>query len=143
MGDAMRYFYYSLIAMLFYGVAPLFAKAGLHGMSPIQAMAIRSLIVCVALYAGILLSGQGWVLMGLKAKGTLFITLEALSAGLIAHLAYFAALKAGQASRVVPIIAAFPLVAFLGAVWFFSEKVTAARVAGALCIVVGVWLIRS
>ena len=37
----MRYLYYSLIAMLFYGMAPLFARVGLYGMSPLQAMALR------------------------------------------------------------------------------------------------------
>lgn len=139
----MKYLYYSLVAMLFYGIAPLFAKAGLSGMSPIQAMALRSLVVCIALYAGILLSGQGWMFTGLKLKGILFISLEALCAGLVGHLAYFAAMKAGQASRVVPIVSAFPLIAFMGAVFFFSEKVTAAKVAGIPCIVAGVWLIRS
>ena len=139
----MKYLYYSLVAMLFYGMAPLFARVGLHGMSPLQAMALRSLVVCVALFAGLLVAGRGAILTGWGLKGTLFITLEALSAGLIGHLAYFAALRSGQASRVVPIVAAFPLVAFLGAVLFLSEKVTAARLAGAIFIVLGVWLIRS
>ena len=139
----MKYLYYSLIAMLFYGIAPLFAKAGLSGMSPLQAMALRSLVVCVSIYAGILFSGRGWLLTGWSARGALFITLEALCAGLVGHLAYFAAMKAGQASRVVPIVSAFPLIAFAGAVFFFSEKVTAAKIAGVLFVIAGVWLIRS
>ncbi len=78
----MKYLYYSLIAMFFYGIAPLFAKAGLSGISPIQAMALRSLVVCVGIYAGILLSGRGSLLTGWSARGALFITLEALCAGL-------------------------------------------------------------
>ena len=46
-----------------------------------------------------------------------------------------------EASRVVPIVGAFPLVTFFIAVVVLSEKITLLKVLGALFIVAGVGLL--
>ena len=56
-------------------------------------------------------------------------------------MAMVLALERGDASQVVPISAAYPIVTLLLAVLFLSEPITAARLTGVLLVVVGVILV--
>ena len=61
----------------------------------------------------------------------------------LGQLALFKALKFGEASRVVPIAASYPLVTVILAALFLGEKLTVPKVAGVLCIVVGIGLVSG
>jgi transporter family protein len=61
----------------------------------------------------------------------------------LGHLAYFYAIKYGMISRVIPIASAFPLVAMVGGLLLFSERIGWERLLGAIMIVVGIIIIRS
>lgn len=50
----------------------------------------------------------------------------------------YIALGSGEASKVVPITAAYPAVTLIGAALFLSEDITAAKVAGMLLVLAGV-----
>jgi len=67
---------------------------------------------------------------------------EGVIASVIGHFAYFWALRLGSVSQVVPITSAFPLVALLWGLAFLGERITLARIAGALMITAGVLIIR-
>ena len=50
----------------------------------------------------------------------------------------YIALGNGEASKVVPITAAYPAVTLVGAALFLSEDITAGKVAGMLLVLAGV-----
>jgi bacterial/archaeal transporter family protein len=54
---------------------------------------------------------------------------------------FFYALTQGEASTVVPMSSAYPLVTLVGAALFLSEQITIARVVGAILVVAGVIVI--
>ncbi len=70
------------------------------------------------------------------------ICAEGIVASLLGHLAYFYAIKYGMISRVIPITSAFPLIALLGGLFLFSERIGWDRLLGTIMIVVGIIIIR-
>jgi transporter family protein len=130
------------VAMLFWGIAPIFGKLGLGSIQPLAALTIRSLVICSILLLAVTLSGQWSSVTGAAVKDVGYIALEGICAALFAQLAYYYALKYGDVGRVSPIVAAFPLVAvFLGIV-FLGEKLTVYKVIAALLIVSGITLLK-
>lgn len=135
-------YWLAVIAMLFWGIAPIFAKLGLGSIQPLAALTIRSLIICAILLITITISGQWSSITGAAPKDVGFIAFEGICAALFAQLAYYYALKYGDVGRISPIAAAFPLVAvFLGIV-FLGEKLTLYKAIAALLIVSGIMLLK-
>lgn len=130
------------IAMLLWGIAPLFAKLGLAGAQPLAALTIRSLIITAILVIVVSITGQWGSVSGVTAKTIIFIALEAICAALLGQLAYYYAIKFDEIGRVSPLAAAFPLVALFLGIIFLGEKVTILKVAAASLIVAGVILLR-
>ncbi len=65
-----------------------------------------------------------------------------LIAGFLGQLTLYNALKAGEASIVVPISATYPLVTLIIAVLILGESVTLAKVLGIVLVICGVALLR-
>ena len=136
------YYLFALLAAFFMGLAPIFGKTGLQNISPPVALTIRSFII-----SGIMMGYLAWsndfnVLRDIKISSWGFIALEGICAALLGQLFYYQALKSGEASMVVPLIASFPLFTFILASIFLGDKITLAKVGGLLLIVSGVVLIR-
>ena len=68
--------------------------------------------------------------------------LQGICAALLSQLFYYHALKSGEPSIVVLIIAIFPLFTFIIATIFLGDKITLSKVGGILFIVLGVVLLR-
>ncbi len=138
----MNEYVFAGIAMVFWGVAPVFGKLGLGELPPLAALTVRSLVISAILVAAVTVKGQWGFVAGATARDAAFIALEGICAALLGQLAYYYALKIGEVSRVSPVAAAFPLVALAVGVLFLGEKVTAAKVVAALLIVAGVALMK-
>lgn len=140
---------YALIAVLAWGLAPLFDKFLARELSPWTIVLIRTLaaMVIIAVYA----IGSGaiaelralpeksispWVIVGAAV-------VSAMLGGLIGQLAHYQALSMADASRVVPITSTYPLIAALAAIAVYREPLTWPKMAGALLIVVGVVLVSG
>jgi bacterial/archaeal transporter family protein len=132
---------FAFVAMLLWGLAPLLGKLGLGGLEPLAALTIRSGVITVILVAFVLATGKGGAVMSAQPRDVLFICLEGLCAALLGQLAYYYALKYGELSKVTPVVAAFPLVAFLLGLIVLGEKLTWAKGAGALFVAVGIALL--
>lgn len=130
------------IAMVFWGIAPIFGKLGLGGIQPLAALTIRSLIISAILVIAVSVSGQWGNVTGVTSKDAAFIALEGVCAALLGQLAYYYALKFGEVGRVSPIVAAFPLVALCLGIVFLGEKVTFIKLIAALLIVAGIVLLK-
>lgn len=130
------------IAMVFWGIAPIFGKLGLGGIQPLAALTIRSLIISAILLIAVTASGQWGHVGGVTAKDAAYIALEGICAALLGQLAYYYALKFGEVGRVSLIVAAFPLVALFLGIIFLGEKLTILKLVAALLIVTGIVLLN-
>jgi transporter family protein len=132
----------AIIAMIFWGIAPIFGKIGLSKTSPLLGLAIRTFIISIILVIIIFATGTYKEFSTVSLRSVSFLALEGIFAALIGHFAYFYALKLGETSKVVPIVSAFPVITVLIAILFLSEKMTAFKGGGIFLIIAGIYLLR-
>lgn len=138
----MNYVLFALLAALMFGLAPIFSKIGLEGVNPGIALTIRSSVITVVMLAWVMFSGGLDALSDVGPRGWFFLALDGISAALLGQLFYYYALKSGEASIVVPVVAAFPIFTLIVAAFLLGERVTAAKAIGLLMVVGGVVLVR-
>ncbi|MFH1867848.1 MAG: EamA family transporter [Candidatus Omnitrophota bacterium] len=131
-------FLYAIIVMVCWGLAPVFAKLGLAKLPPLTAVTFRNTFIGITFLSAFLFSGQIKSVMNSDIKSVLLILAEAVLAGLIGQYFYYKAVKVWEASRVVPIVGAYPLVSFIVAIIFLSEKITITKSIGAALVITGV-----
>lgn len=140
-GDFMNYFIFALLAAFFFGLAPIFGKLGLESIDPALALTIRSFVISGIMLGWLLFNRDVIPLTQVSMNTWILIAAEGICAALIGQLFYYYALKGGQPSAVVPIVATFPLFAFLLATAFLGDKVTITKVGGLLFVIVGIILL--
>lgn len=132
---------YALLAALLWGSAPVLEKLGLVKISPLAGLAIRTITITIILVAIALFTDMTKEIVRVDSRSLFFLVVSGIIAGLLGMLAYFKALKCWEASRVVPIVGAYPLFAFLFALLFLGEKLTLQKALGVLLVVSGVFLL--
>lgn len=131
----------SLIGMICWGIAPVFAKIGLKNIDPFTGLVLRSFITSgiIALYTS---SGHPIVkFKDITIYGLLFIGLEAIFSTLVGDIAYYAAIKKGNVSLVTMIMSASPVVTLITAMYLLGEQITITKIIGALLVILGIVLI--
>jgi len=135
-------FLFALLTALFWGAATVLDKLALARLQPLLGVAIRSM--AIALVAGVALAvslrERAWT--GVDARSWFFIIMSGMFSGLIGQWTYYKALKYAEATRVVPIVGGYPLVAFILAVVLLGESITAQKLSGAALVVAGIVLLR-
>lgn len=140
----MSAFLWALLTAGIWGIVPVMEKAGLAGsVPPTVGVMIRSLgvaagflLLSVAMPPWQALRGVGWPTVWLLAGGGLL-------ASVVGQLAFYHALKHGALNQVTPVAGAYPLIAALLGWLLLREPLTAPRLLGVLCVVLGVVLLRS
>lgn len=140
---------YALIAVLAWGLAPIFDKLLARELSPWTIVLIRTFAAMIIITVYAVVSGSlaelralpekqisPWALIGAAVA-------SALLGGLIGQLANYQALALADASRVVPMTSTYPLVAALAAIAIYREPVTPHKIVGALLIVAGVIMVSG
>ncbi len=136
-------FFFAILTALLWGVAPVFEKIGISGgIAPYLGVVIRSISVAFIGLAGLLLMGRTAEFSSIDLKSAAFLVAGGLFAGFFGEYTYYSALKAGDASLVVPVAAAYPLITLIISVLFFHEAFTLSKAAGILMVVGGVVLLR-
>lgn len=138
----MEFFTLVILAAIFWGIAPVFAKVGLVKADPLVALSIRTFVIGAILLVVCLVMGKLPSIGQLPLRDVLFIGAEGICASLLGHFAYYWALKLGNASDAVPMISAYPVITVLVAVLFLGEKMTGGKAAGMALIAAGVFLIK-
>lgn len=138
----MNYVIFALLAALFFGLAPIFGKLGIEGVNPVLALCLRSFVISGIMLFWLLLNADISPVTSVSAKVWALIALEGICAALIGQLFYYYALKSGDPSVVVPLIATFPLFTFILATTFLGDKITLTKVGGLAFILMGIFLIR-
>lgn len=131
----------ALFGAICWGLAPVAGKVGLAGVDPVVALALRTLMASALVFGFLAGTGSWSYLDAIPLRAWLPIGVEALLATLAGDLAYYAALKHGDASAVALVMSASPLVTVAAAAWWLGEPLSWPRLAGAVLIVAGVILV--
>jgi transporter family protein len=132
--------FWAFLAALFAALTAIFAKVGVEDLNPDLATFLRTLVVLVALGSILLATGQFKSPGRLPPRSILFLVLSGLGTG-ASWVAYFRALKLGDAARVAPVDKlSVALVAVLG-VLLLGERLSGANWIGVSLIVLGAILV--
>ncbi|SHH91285.1 transporter family protein [Sporobacter termitidis DSM 10068] len=134
-------YFFAIIGMICWGIAPFFAKMGLENVNPVVGLSVRTFFTAAVILLWLTFSGSIGELRNIPARTLLLLIVEALLATLIGDLAYFAALKRGSASIVMLIMSCSPVVTILCAILFLHERLTFTNLLGACLAIVGLILI--
>lgn len=123
---------------LFAGLTAILAKCGIGQTDSTVATAIRTVIVLAFSWIMAAIT-DAWPTDSIGGKTLLFLVLSGMSTG-TSWLCYFKALQTGDINKVVPIDKSSTVLTVLLAFFFLSEPISAASIAGVVCIAVGTWL---
>ena len=140
---AMKPFLWALAAAVVWGCVPVIEKIGLSKMPVVPGLFYRCIGVIIG--AGILLifrAPQIRAALTSSPAGVPYVVIGGFLASVVGQLCFYHALKTGQASQVVPLAAAYPLISFILGVLFLHENMTAIKVGGLACIILGTILLR-
>ncbi|MCB1517220.1 MAG: EamA family transporter [Hyphomicrobiaceae bacterium] len=141
MGNLLdQYWFWALLAAVFAALTAIFAKVGVTELHPDYATFLRTIVVLVVL--GLIVAGTGvWRISGpVPLRSWIFLILSGLGTG-ASWLAYFRAMKLGDAARVAPLDKlSIVLVAIFG-VLFLGEKLSAINWVGVALIAAGALLV--
>lgn len=137
----MRAYVFAFLTMLFWGLSPALEKIGVSKLTPLTAVSMRSFFVAAILLVLFFATG-GHIEVAKEPSTLIYVLIGGIFAGLLGQLTYFAALKTGEISRVVPIVASYPVIAFVIGLIFFNEAITLPKAIGTVFVIVGVLLLR-
>ncbi len=130
-----------LVAMIF-GVNPVFEKLSLKDASPLTVITIRFVFTSLCLVFLVLATGRLSEVISVDGQTLFWILLSGLMGGLIGLFLYFTALQMADTSRIVAIIATFPMFTAIYACIFLGESLGPMRIAGIAFIIIGSILIE-
>ena len=139
----MNPFYWALGAALIWGCVPLIEKFGLMKIDPYTGLIYRCLGVAVGLIVLPLWKTEAiqWPFPE-KSLGMICLMMGGFLASVVGQIFFYNALKTGEASRVVPLAGAYPLVSFILGVILLGEKLTLAKLGGIGFVLMGVFLLK-
>lgn len=131
----------AFIVACIWGVNPIFEKLGLKNSSPYTMITIRFIFttLCLVIY-GI---GAGKIshFMQTDKRALFWIILSGIGA-MVGLLLYLAALKMDDTSKIVTIVATFPMFTAFYAYMFLGENLSITRILGIIFVITGAILIN-
>lgn len=133
---SQSWLFWALLSAGFAALTAIFAKVGVAGVNSDLATLIRTVIIFVVLSGIVYATGQWQPLSSISGRTWIFLCLSGLATG-ASWIAYFRALKLGDAARVAPIDKlSIVLVAIFAAI-FLGEKLSLAAWGGVALIGAG------
>lgn len=115
--------FWAFLSAGFAALTAIFGKIGVQAISSDMATLIRTVVILAVISAIVLASGQWQPLSSISSRTWVFLVLSGLATG-ASWLAYYRALKLGNASQVAPVDKlSIVLVAIFG-VAFLGEKLS-------------------
>lgn len=115
--------FWALLSAVFASLTAIFAKIGIANIDSDFATLIRTVVILVVLAGIVLAMGKFQPLGSIAGKTWLFLVLSGLATG-ASWLAYFRALKLGQAAQVAPVDKLSVVLVAIFGVLFLGEKLT-------------------
>ena len=138
----MSYYWLAVLTSVIWGIAPIFEKVGLAKVAPLTGLFYRSLGVMLGLIMLAFFMVKPEEIKSADLRSIAFIMLGGFLASFVAQILFYHSLKIGDVSKVVPISGSYPLVAFVLGVILLGEAVTPIKMAGCLCVILGIWLLK-
>ena len=139
----MKPYFWALLSALVWGIAPIIEKLGLSKTPVLPGLVFR----CLGVILGLMLLlafrfNQIKTMLPQASQGGMYLVAGGLLASVVGQLFFYNALRGGEASQVVPIAAAYPLISFTLGIIFLSEKVTLSKLGGMVFVLMGVVLLK-
>ena len=138
----MSAYKWALLTALVWGVVPVLEKTGLGKVEPLTGLFFR----CCGVLLGLFLLGvvilRPQQIKSVDPSSALILVLSGFLASFVAQMAFYHGLKIGDVSRVVPVAASFPMIAFVLGVLFLGESFSILKLAGMGLVLAGVWLLK-
>lgn len=132
--------FWALLSAGFAALTAIFAKVGIENINSDFATLIRTCVILLVLGGIVAATGQFQPLDSISSRTYLFLVLSGLATG-ASWIAYFRALKIGQAAHVAPVDKlSVVLVAIFGVI-FLGEKLSAPNWLGVALIMAGAVLV--
>ena len=136
----MNWIFLSLLSAFFAGVTATVSKIGLKNVDSNVGFAIQSVVILLLTWGYIGVSGKSRQLTEIEPKAWGWLLLSGVITTL-AYLAYFAAIKAGDVSRVAPLDRLSLVFAIVFAVLFLGDKINGPTIFGASLMAIGALII--
>ena len=130
------------LTLILWGTSPILEKIGLANIDPLTAVTIRSMAITAVLLLFVALTGRIKYLAQIDARTVAIFSVSGIMAGFLGMWTYFGALKLEPASKIVPIVAAYPLVTAILGIIILKEGITIFRLIGTILIIAGIWLVK-
>lgn len=132
----------ALLVACIWGINPIFEKFALKNTSPFSVITIRFIFTAICLGVYTLFAGRVDELVKVDSRSLMWILLSGLLGGLLGLFIFFVALKQEDTSKVLPIIASFPMFTAIFAYFLLGETLSLKRLIGIMFVIVGVVLIN-
>jgi len=135
------WFIYALIGAIFAAFSTIFAKIGLRGLNSITVTTLRSIIITIIIFIIFILEIRNINnLFNLSNKDYIFVILSALF-GALSWIAFFYALKIGEASNVSIIDRSSFLFVVLFSIIVLNEELTTQKVVASILMFIALVLL--
>ncbi|HEY9677418.1 MAG TPA: EamA family transporter [Drouetiella sp.] len=131
---------YAFLSMFCAGLTSVIAKKGLENLSADLGMAIRTLFVFGFTLIFALIAVGRSELTEIKQQNCVWLGVSAFTT-FLSWVFYYRAIKLGEVSTVALIDKGSIVIAVIFATLFLHESVTLTKIAGAMCIVAGLFII--
>lgn len=128
------YIILAIMSSVFAALTSILAKIGIDGVNSNLATAIRTFVVLLMSWGMVFITNAFSGIHDIGRKSWIFLILSGLATG-ASWLCYYAALKYGDASKVVPIDKMSVVLTLILAFVFLGEEVSAKTILG--CILIG------
>ncbi|MEO8684021.1 MAG: EamA family transporter [Devosia sp.] len=132
--------FWALLSAGFAALTAIFAKVGIENVNSDFATFIRTIVILLALGGILAATGKFQPLDTLSSKTYLFLVLSGLATG-ASWIAYFRALKIGQAAQVAPVDKLSVVLVAIFGVMFLGEKLAPQNWLGVALIMAGAILV--
>ena len=131
---------WALLSAVFAALTAIFAKIGIENINSDFATLIRTMVILLVLASIVAATGQFQPLNAISSRTYLFLVLSGLATG-ASWLAYFRALKIGQAAQVAPVDKLSVVLVAVFGVMFLGEKLSLPNWLGVALIMSGAVLV--
>lgn len=135
-----RWLIYAFLSAIFASLTAILAKIGIENVDSQTVTALRTIVVVIMAWIVVFVTKSYSPIALLNKKQLKAIFFSALATGL-SWLCYFAALKEGPASIVVPIDKLSIVISILFAYFVLNEKQSIKTILGLICIVISTLLL--
>jgi transporter family protein len=130
------------LTIIFWGIAPILDKAALKNAAPMIGLIIRGLAIGLVMLAALLTGKNLKTISLMPSQSIIFFAVSGILAGIFGTFTFYKALQMDYTSRIVPLVATYPLITALLSVLFLGEALSMVRVIGIVLIIAGIILVK-